>query len=618
MPFDTKKFFSGVSSAISELAVPRLEEHRRDEEKQQAELREFYTGALQRGNLTKVQQDAVIGELNKLYKGKESRGLLNKMKEAFGRVGTAQGKVSPQEEAIRGAAGPSVEESGQRKLAEGQAGFEQRKKQAGEFPGLSQREQAEIALQRNLPGGGAPATRQQKAFALPDGSGLYLQWDPKTGTYYDQQNNEIKVPEDAKPMSSSTSNARGVFGSNLVTLKNAKELEKQGMKLTLPDGTPLQVDKLPETMMLNPIQLGGGKLAFLPIDPKYQEHVIGNRSYAATSQGLPDLASGGGTELGVKRAPTSGSSGQITQGPGGEPVMTMRPRTTTPAAPGIPGRTPGQAPLGQPTSAPAPGTPQAKSPGTPGGGPPPAGQIGLPTGAYNQAVNVMRPVMEASNRIFGDPDRPDSNSLVTFGDLADDPKVTERLGRVVQLTYDQLDEASGGKTGNTFMDWAKAETGFNAALASARAKVMQSSMGRLSPRETEYYDSLLASMSTVVGLRSISRAGSSRYNVGMLERELPAIGINVKNSTQYYDKLEQLAGVVKAATKGTEKTGVWAPGDLEHISNLPEQMSTKKKESAAKERVQVRNTKTGEVGSVPRFQLGLAKSKGFEEVKGGK
>jgi hypothetical protein len=222
-------------------------------------------------------------------------------------------------------------------------------------------------------------------------------------------------------------------------------------------------------------------------------------------------------------------------------------------------------------------------------------------------------VTEATNRIFGDPSNPDAPNLSNFGDLANNPDSQNRLGKAIQLVYDSLDSSSGGAKGTGFWDWVKNESGFSAALASARAKVLSGSIGLLTPREKEYVDSFIASMSTVVGLRSISRASAARYSVALLEQELPAIGKGASNATQYYDKLEQLAGVVKAATTGTEKTGVWDPTQLKYAQDLPKKMADLKDKASQSERVKVVSS-DGIVGTIPRSQLEAAKKKGYKEV----
>lgn len=498
---------------------------------------------------------------------------------------------------------------------------------------ITSREGAELLWRQSLPSmTNALGTRKQLGFQLPNGDKMYVQWDQKTGKYYDNKNEEVVIPDGAIPLAPITSGVPRVIGK--ISASVAKNRAKIGETFLNEAGTPINVDSLTPEMELVATTLGG-RTYYTPLSQNQTHFPVGGRMYAVPTLEQINMKGGAGVELGSTQIPSTSTRQEITIGTGGEAVPSTLTATRTPITSGIPGRpSPGETALPAPTTAPAPAPAQGTAPppvaapvvgGVPrpqvGAGASPAssgggkgGIRGLPSGAYNQIIQVVRPVTEAANRIFGDPARPDAPSLAKYGDLANDPKSRSRLGRAIQLTYDQMEASGGGGKGDTFWSWVKNESGFTAALAAARAKVMSGAVGILTPREVEYMDAFIASMSTIVGLRSISRASAARYSVALLEQELPAIGRGTTSSTQYYDKLEQLAGVVKAATKGTDKSGVWPAADLAYVQALPDKMAEMKKSANVSDRVSVISP-SGKLGTIPRSQLKAALAQGYKEKK---
>ncbi len=416
------------------------------------------------------------------------------------------------------------------------------------------------------------------------------------------QDGSVTEEDAGAPKPTST---RPVQGSQMMTLDSARTQIGQGMVLAGPGGQPWTQDalsQLPPGMMLQPWSMPGGNLTYVPFDPQSHMYTVGNRRYAATAWQLPHLVEGEGTELGAAQVPSQSQRGSMGVDPAtGRPVVNMLPSQRVPETPGVPGRSaalppPSLAVPPQTTgAAPTSGTrPPEKVPAASGGGqpappsaPPKSGVSrsgsgaplpGMSPGQYNQALSRVTAVREASSQIFGDPSQPDFPALSKFSVLADDAGSKSRLGTAITLALDELDQQE--KSGGSLTTLAKNWIGIPQALSGAKAAVFQSAMAKMTPEERRAYNATMSAFSTIVGLRSLTKASAAQFSARAIEREMPVIGVNTYNSAQFRDQLSHLAEVVYNGTAGVP-AAMWRPGEVEQIKSLPSALGKTAPESGS-------------------------------------
>jgi hypothetical protein len=407
------------------------------------------------------------------------------------------------------------------------------------------------------------------------------------GKYYDLRNNLLDGDAiDSEAGKVTTSVPR--FDSKAVTLDSAKAQAKGGTKFMGIDGGNLDLDELPNGMVLQPV-ISGSKIMFMPIDPE-QTHITFDNKVVATDKYHEKDAANSGTVLGAARTGTESTRSEIAYDPAtGQPTVNTLPSSSRPITPGE--KPPIQAAPAQsqktPNAAPQTPSPASKLP-TPGQQPQAGSQTGgatlrgVPAGQYRAMLERVTPVREAATQVFGDPSQPDLKGLKDYIDLADDPKSREKLGKALRLTFDGINDASHG--GNVAVGvgpvnvsaggigtWLQNSLGVPQGLASQKSKIMQDALKDLSPKEQEAYDSIMSAFSTVVGLRSLTRASAAQGSVSAIERELPIIGVNTQNSRQFADQMQRLSEVVYNGTKGVP-AGMFDPAMVERIKNLPSEM----------------------------------------------
>ena len=475
-------------------------------------------------------------------------------------------------------------------------------------PDADPRDLAEFAGSKGarLPAKSQPGNRTPERWKVGDKE-FDVDKDPKTGVRY-LGKEEWEIPEGATRVAATTSSAMPRFGTQLILTKDAKKLAENGQVFNDPEGKPINLDKIPEGMALQPMTTGG-KLSYITIDPHQQKYVIGNVAYAATPQELSSLATGGGTVLGQQNVGGTTSGEHAAVDAQGNPIAQRLTTTRTPNAPGVQGSQPpaaqrpstppqasqGASPQGttKPQAQPQPSKPIGAPPQVP---PPVAGSRPLPgmqPGTYNKMLDRITSVREAATQIFGDPSQPSMRSMRDFSKLADDPKSREKIGKALLLTFDGMSKASGeaGITGSAgpvslhagggVIDLMEKYFGVPAAQAAQVNETAQKAVQDLTPEEREAYDATMSTFATVVGLRSLTKASASAASVGTIEREIPTIGLYTADSQQYLDKLQHLAEIVYNGSKGVPK-GMWDqnPGLYEFIQQLPSQTGQMKKSAA--------------------------------------
>ncbi len=393
-----------------------------------------------------------------------------------------------------------------------------------------------------------------------------------------------------------------------VSLQDARTQAENGAVFKDQEGKELALDKLPPDVGLQAM-VSGDKMFWVPITPNQKTVTVGNVVYATNPYNVTQVGQAGGPPaLGVQRTGTSNTPTQVVTDAQGVPHVLGS--TSQPNTPGArPTATPAAAPSARKPGAPsAAATPAA----APAGGP--RGIQGVPIGMYNQERNRAIPVREAATQIFGDPSQPDIKGLKDYIPLADNPESRERLGKALRLTFDGLNQATGGSHISAEAGPISVSTGgigsvlqnyfgVPAKLAEQQSEIMGKAIGDLTPEEKEYYNSVMSSFSTIVGLRSLTKASAAQASVSAIERELPVIGVNTFDSRQGYDQMQRLAEVVSNGTIGMPP-GMIDPALVKRIKDLPSQMqklktakpasAPDKKGPAKSARPQAVNPQTGE------------------------
>jgi hypothetical protein len=380
--------------------------------------------------------------------------------------------------------------------------------------------------------------------------------------------------EDLGEVSAQVSGVPRVIGRVSVSL--AKTLSKDG-KQTYKDveGNALDPSQFPDEMMLVNVKHGTNDY-WVPLSQNQTHFAVGGMVYAVPSLEQVNLAKGAGVELAPSQIPSTSTRSQVAMGPTGQPVINVLPGSRTPQVTGIPGRprtAPGApSPVAQPTAPagvrPSP-TAQAVAPSAPAHpttGSAGARVLGMPTGIYNQMLQRVTAVREANTQISGDPTQPEFKGLKDYGHLADDPASRARLGTALRMTFDGLDQ--GEKSSGSLMTLIKNTGGIPQAIAASQSRIMQDVIGKLTPEEKDAYDATMTTFSTMVGLRSLTKASAAMFSVKAIEREIPVIGVNTTSSRQFEDQLAHVAEIIYNGTRGVPE-GMWDKQELERIKSGP-------------------------------------------------
>lgn len=199
----------------------------------------------------------------------------------------------------------------------------------------------------------------------------------------------------------------------------------------------------------------------------------------------------------------------------------------------------------------------------PTGGSRPLGNL-LPAAERDKQLQVARPVRAAAVQLFGDPTNPNVESLVSFSDLANDPKSRERVGTAARMIINDLTAAdkAGGIGGQILGEGAslhggdiwqalKNKTGISQWIGASQVQATENALKALTPRESRMLNQIMAAYGTVVGLRTLTKGGAYQFSVASMERELPIPGIaDVKDSASYNNKLAKIANEVVEGSKG--------------------------------------------------------------------
>lgn len=427
----------------------------------------------------------------------------------------------------------------------------------------------------------------------------------KAGNFYDLEHNPVDMATVGKATGKTSTAAPRMLGSDYVNLNNAiqmaKPLEEGGMGDEFKDehGKNIDLSKIPQGMVLQRVRLSNGDTIYGARQINDKVLPIGGKLYAINPSMVQTLPQGGGTELGVK-TPASASTHEVqaTDAAGNPIAQTLR-STRTPQAPGVAGRpAPGALPISAPVTAPTSvprgaAPPQAAVPvaaPTPGARPLP----GYASGQFNQALQRVTPVREAVTQLFGDPGHPEVKTLKDFASLGDKPESMTRVGTALNMIFGGMEDAAGGAHISAGVGPVGVSTGgvgsllqnyfgVKPELAQQNSEIMAKAMNALTPEEREYVNASVAAVSTMIGLRSLTRAPASEGTMKALERDIPLWGKNTFTKRDFADKMQHLGLLIANGAKGSEAIlEKQSPGLLKHVQTSTGEMEKLKKTEPVK------------------------------------
>lgn len=189
----------------------------------------------------------------------------------------------------------------------------------------------------------------------------------------------------------------------------------------------------------------------------------------------------------------------------------------------------------------------------------------MPNNQFNTATQRAQTIRESATQIHGDPDNPDFKGLVSYRDLADNPQSSAKIGKALEIILGGMDNAPDAAHISGHLGPVSASTGgigtllTNALgipqdLAQQKANIIKSTVGDLSTREQEALNATISSLSTIISLRSLTKAPATQLSMKAIERELPLIGINTANSKQFDDQIKRVSEVMANGSRGVPES----------------------------------------------------------------
>lgn len=366
------------------------------------------------------------------------------------------------------------------------------------------------------------------------------------GKYYDLHNNLLDG-DAIKSEGAKASSGLPRFGGQDVTLDSAKAQAKSGQEFNGIDGKPIDLDALPPNMVLNPISMNG-KVLFLPVDPTQTHITVGNEVIATDKYHMKDIATGGGTDLGVARTGSTNTPTSVVRDNEGVPHVVGS--TTQPNTPGPKQSAPVQPKTNGPTPPPrgqlgAPATP------VPGGG---RTTMGVTPGMDKDYMQTARSVQQALTQVVGDESNPNLKTVVSLApDVLKDPKKTERVGKAIRMMLggDSGLEGAHVQTGVSVGPVSAGIGGFGSFLtqslnmdAKVAAKIndnLKAAMKDMTPDEKNLVDATIAAFEESIAMRSINKSGVSNAQVGAIQNTLPLIGANTFSVDEFATRMQNWA-----------------------------------------------------------------------------
>lgn len=412
-------------------------------------------------------------------------------------------------------------------------------------PGMTEADAEHLAGQREIQQKQTPVeietTDGQKVPALQSAAGGFTHLD---GSAFDASS----IAHIVRPSNA----AIRVNAQEAITLSQAEALEKSGAKLNIVDasGQPLNREDIPPGMVLQAVH-SGQNTVYTPRGINDKVVTVNNQRVAVNPMEVQQIPQGAGTVLGQANTGTSTASTPtvVQRDAQGVPhvlgsTSTRSPNTPSVRNPLIPTDVTPAAGASPRSVAPATAAPAARGARTAGG---------VLPGMDSAAVQVARPLNEASTQLFGDIKHPEFKSLSSYEKLADDPEARKRIGQALQLTFAGIEKAAGGagasvsggvgpvsvSTGG-LGTWLQNALGVPQANAEMAQKIREDAIKDLKPEEREAVNAIVDAFSAIPAIRSVTKGVASQASIEALERDVPAIGWNTMDSKTFRDKMARL------------------------------------------------------------------------------
>ena len=371
-----------------------------------------------------------------------------------------------------------------------------------------------------------------------------------------------------------TSTVPRVLGQ--ISIGDALKVQEANPNLEYKDeaGNVLDLKSFPPGMELKSVEVGERSFFVGPLSQNQTHIPIGGKWVAVGTLDQQNIPQGAGTVLGDARTPTQRTGQTAVYNPDTRQFEMMPTHSSTTPVNTGPIRAPGTPPAQTPAATPPPSAqPAAKAPASAPAATPQASSNSsfgnrIPSGQRAAVANQGIPIQEATMQFVGDPEK-GVKGLKDFAHLADNPQSVNRIGEVLNYIFDDMESATGGAHISAGAGPVSVSTGgigellqnaFNVPLqlAQQKTRMYQEAIGKLTPEEQEYVNSVMSSFASSVGLRSLSRASAAQASVRSIERELPTIGVKggVTNSKSYNDKMRRLYVTLATAFENMPKGAV--------------------------------------------------------------
>jgi hypothetical protein len=551
-------FATGFLKTIGDKAQKKVEENSANEQALKSQQAKVYWDAIQSGRLSPDQIKYAQDQLQKLYP--KSKGI----KDIFSKIGQAVGIVHPPQGAgdSKGAtvAPPPGANGGTPPFVAAGANKSNPVLSAVESKPESTPKSGESSAEPVKPVAPPPSFSSIVSAAYPNPDEVEKK---KQDTAFQQKQKEMelahnyKMEEQKEAAKAKAANPTGRASAiSPISMTAARKMAEKGMVFNGADGgQPLILDDYDDTMMLVPLQQNGHIIGYSPAS-QHQTHMTFNNQVVAVPALNQMDANVSGVVQGQAKTGSTSSRETIAVDASGNPIKQTLTSTSTP---NTPQKNSGAGKVSPPPAVTIPKSqggkgkaesetkkavmdvngPQAKS-----GGPKPAY---MTPGMYKAGIERVTPIREAATQVLGDPTQPAMKSLKDYAYVADDPEARDRVGKAIRLTFDGLED--GHVPHSQIMQLVSMKMGLPQMLAGAKAEQLQQAIGGLKPDEQKLYNKVMSAYGAIIGLRSLTKAGSSNFSMQKIEQEAPIPGLNATNAAQMYDQLANLAEIIYNGTR---------------------------------------------------------------------
>lgn len=322
-----------------------------------------------------------------------------------------------------------------------------------------------------------------------------------------------------------TGNARPVYGPGL-SVRQARDLSKQGQFFIGEDGQPIDLQSLPDEMGLKRFTMNG-KTVWVPFSPNQRVVTVGNESYAISPMDIGGLTEGQGADLGQKNVGSTRLPGYTGIDTAGNVQRVAG--VTTPGTTGVKRTLPSLDPKYQPIAEgnkTKGGAPGKKSQGAPQGK---ANGLPLPLSSYGKQADRATGVHLAQAALyqFRDSDL----------DVYDNPESVEKLKNIIGLIQKTAEQQL--KTGQGPMAVVETWAGVPSTLNRLQQDLVQEQAIQLNPKEQQFLADYFYLLGSWPGMRKSVGTSPARWSMNLMFSELPTPGL-VNSSTEAAARLKNM------------------------------------------------------------------------------